>query len=324
MARSKALYCDDTLTLFSLPPPLPSSAPFVPLCSPSPSTIPSSHHSVLSLTFPSLTTSALVLPRFPPPPVRHSSELCWNSSVFGTRVRRSASATAGAESALCDTLAVLCSDSCWSGVTRGCRHRSRTPASSTPLPHFLHTLALGCWSVRWRPQRRMFLCVPMTTAVARQHIAEVLTFIHVTTASITVRYTLTLHAVLHAVPLHAHSPLLDHLGRRHAHRHSLLTLHTRPQCHPSAALHGDGDRVDQVRTLSSASRHVQCCCAEWCTARMSCCAVSLSPPVVSTANGRCTVPIALAVNAYFATLHCDSGIAASQSLVCHPPPARAC
>ena len=41
--------------------------------------------------------------------------------------------------------------------------------------------------------------------------------------------------------------------------------------------------------IASASRHVQCVLAEWCISRTSCYAVSLSPPILSTANGSMTV-----------------------------------
>ena len=47
-----------------------------------------------------------------------------------------------------------------------------------------------------------------------------------------------------------------------------------------------------------ASRHALWLPAEWRMSRISCCADSLSPPMLSTANGRCTARIASATNLY--------------------------
>ena len=46
--------------------------------------------------------------------------------------------------------------------------------------------------------------------------------------------------------------------------------------------------------MIAASRYVLCSPAEWCISRISCCADSLSPPILSTANGRCTARMASA------------------------------
>ena len=54
--------------------------------------------------------------------------------------------------------------------------------------------------------------------------------------------------------------------------------------------------------MIAASRHVLWSSAEWCISRISCCADSLSPPIVSTANGRCTARMASAASLYLSTL----------------------
>ena len=54
--------------------------------------------------------------------------------------------------------------------------------------------------------------------------------------------------------------------------------------------------------MIAASRHVLWSPAEWCISRISCCADSLSPPIVSTANGRCTARMASAASLYLSTL----------------------
>ena len=47
--------------------------------------------------------------------------------------------------------------------------------------------------------------------------------------------------------------------------------------------------------MASASIHVLRVLAEWWISRSSCIALSLSPPIDSTAKGRCTACIALAL-----------------------------
>ena len=54
--------------------------------------------------------------------------------------------------------------------------------------------------------------------------------------------------------------------------------------------------------MIAASRHLLWSPAEWCISRISCCADSLSPPIVSTANGRCTARMASAASLYLSTL----------------------
>ena len=85
-----------------------------------------------------------------------------------------------------------------------------------------------------------------------------------------------------------------------SHRSRPLLRQTRSQRHIPA------QRCTAMSTVSTrrvriefASHRVQCCPAEWFISQRSCCAVPLSPPIISTANDKCTACINCATALFF-------------------------